>query len=121
MFFRTAQLLARPCVTPQAGSSTVDLETRTASTESLGLLRTRRFGTFGFASLLSNIGTWAQQVAEFQAKACSGTIRVSPYGHRSETLSGCRCPMVDWRKFNDCSSGACKYAGRGPPVRCSRR
>jgi hypothetical protein len=32
--------------------------------QSLGLLRTRRFGTFWFASLLSNIGTWAQQVAE---------------------------------------------------------
>src|SRR4029077_3539358 len=32
--------------------------------ESLGLLATRRFGTFWFASLLSNIGTWAQQVAE---------------------------------------------------------
>jgi MFS family permease len=32
--------------------------------ESLGLLRTRRFGTFWFASLLSNIGTWAQQVAQ---------------------------------------------------------
>ncbi|MBZ5675060.1 MAG: MFS transporter [Acidobacteriia bacterium] len=32
--------------------------------ESLALLRTRRFGTFFFASLLSNIGTWAQQVAE---------------------------------------------------------
>ena len=32
--------------------------------ESLSLLRTRRFGTFCFASLLSNIGTWAQQVAE---------------------------------------------------------
>jgi MFS family permease len=31
---------------------------------SLRLLRTRRFGTFWFASLLSNIGTWAQQVAE---------------------------------------------------------
>jgi MFS family permease len=27
-------------------------------------LRTKRFGTFWFASLLSNIGTWAQQVAE---------------------------------------------------------
>lgn len=33
-------------------------------TESLRLLRTRRFGTFWFASLLSNIGTWAQQVAQ---------------------------------------------------------
>ena len=31
---------------------------------SLALLRTRRFGTFWFATLLSNIGTWAQQVAE---------------------------------------------------------
>lgn len=32
--------------------------------ESLDLLRTRRFGTFWFASLLSNIGTWTQQVAQ---------------------------------------------------------
>src|ERR1039457_5233337 len=32
--------------------------------KSLELLRTRRFGTFWFASLLSNIGTWAQQVAQ---------------------------------------------------------
>lgn len=32
--------------------------------ESLTLLRSRRFGTFWFASLLSNIGTWAQQVAQ---------------------------------------------------------
>ena len=31
---------------------------------SLKLLGTRRFGTFWFASLLSSIGTWAQQVAE---------------------------------------------------------
>jgi MFS family permease len=31
---------------------------------SLHLLFTRRFGTFCFASLLSNIGTWAQQVAQ---------------------------------------------------------
>jgi len=31
---------------------------------SLALLRTRRFGTFWFATLLSNIGTWSQQVAE---------------------------------------------------------
>lgn len=31
---------------------------------SFGLLATRRFGTFWFASLLSSIGTWAQQVAE---------------------------------------------------------
>lgn len=32
--------------------------------EAVGLLRTRRFGTFWFACLLSNIGTWAQQVAQ---------------------------------------------------------
>jgi predicted MFS family arabinose efflux permease len=32
--------------------------------ESLSLLATKRFGTFWFASLLSSIGTWAQQVAE---------------------------------------------------------
>jgi hypothetical protein len=31
---------------------------------SLRLLRTRRFGTFWVANLLSSIGTWAQQVAE---------------------------------------------------------
>jgi predicted MFS family arabinose efflux permease len=31
---------------------------------SLHLLATRRFGSFWFASLLSSIGTWAQQVAE---------------------------------------------------------
>ena len=31
---------------------------------SVRLLWTRRFGTFWFASLLSNIGTWAQQVAQ---------------------------------------------------------
>jgi MFS family permease len=32
--------------------------------ESVRLLATRRFGTLWFASLLSSIGTWAQQVAE---------------------------------------------------------
>ena len=31
---------------------------------SISLLASRRFGTFWFASFLSNIGTWAQQVAE---------------------------------------------------------
>ncbi len=35
-----------------------------AFNESVHLLWTRRFGTFVFASLLSNIGTWAQQVAQ---------------------------------------------------------
>lgn len=37
---------------------------KTTFGESISLLRTRRFGTFWFASLLSNIGTWAQQVAQ---------------------------------------------------------
>jgi MFS family permease len=37
---------------------------RTTLASSLALLRTRRFGTFWFASLLSSIGTWAQQVAQ---------------------------------------------------------
>jgi predicted MFS family arabinose efflux permease len=32
--------------------------------DSLALLQTRRFGTYCFATLLSNMGTWAQQVAE---------------------------------------------------------
>ena len=32
--------------------------------QSIALLLTRRFGTFWFASLLANIGTWAQQVAQ---------------------------------------------------------
>jgi MFS family permease len=32
--------------------------------QALALLGTRRFGTFWFASLLANIGTWAQQVAQ---------------------------------------------------------
>jgi MFS family permease len=32
--------------------------------DSLTLLRSRRFGTFWFASLLSSVGTWAQQVAQ---------------------------------------------------------
>ena len=32
--------------------------------QSVGLLFTRRFGTFWVASFLSNIGTWAQQVAQ---------------------------------------------------------
>jgi MFS family permease len=37
---------------------------KTAFRESLALLMTRRFGVFWVASLLSNIGTWAQQVAQ---------------------------------------------------------
>jgi MFS family permease len=41
-----------------------EAEARKAFAQSLKLLRTRRFGTFWFASLLSSIGTWAQQVAQ---------------------------------------------------------
>ncbi|MGC1459005.1 MAG: MFS transporter [Steroidobacteraceae bacterium] len=41
-----------------------EAEARKAFAQSLQLLRTRRFGTFWFASLLSSIGTWAQQVAQ---------------------------------------------------------
>ncbi|MDE2609676.1 MAG: MFS transporter, partial [Burkholderiales bacterium] len=36
----------------------------TSFRKSMRLLGTRRFGTFWIASLLSNIGTWAQQVAQ---------------------------------------------------------
>ena len=35
-----------------------------AFTDSLQLVRTKRFGTFCLAAFLSNLGTWAQQVAE---------------------------------------------------------
>jgi len=41
-----------------------DLTMNQAFRQSLTLLFSRRFGTFWFASLLSGIGTWAQQVAE---------------------------------------------------------
>jgi MFS family permease len=41
-----------------------DKSSDTTFSESISLLWTRRFGTFWFASLLSNIGTWAQQVAQ---------------------------------------------------------
>ncbi|HUK57636.1 MAG TPA: MFS transporter [Stellaceae bacterium] len=37
---------------------------KSAFAESFDLFLTRRFGTFTAASLLSNLGTWAQQVAE---------------------------------------------------------
>jgi predicted MFS family arabinose efflux permease len=37
---------------------------REALRNSFALLLTRRFGTFWFASLLSSVGTWAQQVAQ---------------------------------------------------------
>src|ERR1700758_4034460 len=36
----------------------------TAFRKSIGLLFSRRFGTFFFATLLSNLGTWAQLIAE---------------------------------------------------------
>jgi len=50
-------------VEPTPGDADSSTVARTFA-ESLLLLRTRRFGTFCFASLLSNLGTWAQQVAE---------------------------------------------------------
>jgi MFS family permease len=40
------------------------LAPRSAFANSIKLLATRRFGTFIIASLLSNMGTWAQQIAE---------------------------------------------------------
>ena len=47
---------ARACTLCQMANTTFS--------ESVKLLKTRRFGTFWFASLLSNIGTWVQQVAQ---------------------------------------------------------
>jgi hypothetical protein len=38
--------------------------TRSPFQKSMRLLWTRRFGTFWVASLLSNMGTWAQQLAQ---------------------------------------------------------
>ena len=40
------------------------MDTTRGFRKSVGLLWTKRFGTFWVASLLSNLGTWAQQVAE---------------------------------------------------------
>jgi len=51
----------RPADRPGPGSAFVS---ESAFRASLRLLGTRRFGTFWFASLLSNVGTWAQQVAQ---------------------------------------------------------
>jgi MFS family permease len=50
-------MTARPAGRPRSGA-------RQTLRASLALLTTRRFGTFWFASLLSSVGTWAQQVAE---------------------------------------------------------
>jgi len=52
-----------PASKPNSAPAPVSSRFRTFR-ESLGLLATRRFGTFWFASLLSSIGTWAQQVAQ---------------------------------------------------------
>jgi len=52
---------------PKSSAPGADARSETAIdafAKSLRLLRTRRFGTFCVASLLSNLGTWAQQVAE---------------------------------------------------------
>jgi MFS family permease len=48
---------------PEAGPQAVP-RPGTPLRQSLELLFTRRFGTFWLASLLANIGTWAQQVAQ---------------------------------------------------------
>src|SRR5579883_553431 len=52
----------RPSLHPPGGDDRSSVSE--ALRGSLRLLFTRRFGTFWFSSLLSNIGTWAQQVAE---------------------------------------------------------
>jgi hypothetical protein len=69
---------------------------------SLSLLGTRRFGTFWFASLLSSIGTWAQQVAEpwllltlgassfLIGLGCGSMIVGTEFDHDSGTGSVCR-------------------------------
>src|SRR5579871_3141042 len=51
----------RPAAHPEPHAKRGPLDT---FGESLRLLRTRRFGTFLVASLLSNLGTWAQQIAQ---------------------------------------------------------
>jgi MFS family permease len=47
-----------------AGSAQPVRRQMTALRKSLSLLFSRRFGTFWFANLLSNMGSWTQQVAE---------------------------------------------------------
>jgi len=49
---------------PVAATATPPALALTTFRASIRLLLTRRFGTFWIASLLSSIGTWAQQVAE---------------------------------------------------------
>jgi len=48
----------------KTSAETAPASTRQVFSQSISLLWTRRFGTFWFATLLSNIGTWAQQVAQ---------------------------------------------------------
>jgi hypothetical protein len=66
-----------------------------AFSQSLGLLRTQRFGTFWFASLLSNIGTRAQQVAEpwllFSLGASPFVIGLDTFVLGVESDTGRRC------------------------------
>ncbi len=66
-FARPPRLCGRlrvDCVrTDRAGARQLNNQ-QIAFRKSLALLFSRRFGTFWFASLLSNIGTWAQQVAQ---------------------------------------------------------
>jgi predicted MFS family arabinose efflux permease len=53
-----------PSGTPPRKPSARGLTVLKTLRESVALLGTKRFGTFWFASLLSSLGTWAQQVAE---------------------------------------------------------
>jgi predicted MFS family arabinose efflux permease len=53
-----------PSGTPPRRPSARGLTILKTLRESIALLGTKRFGTFWFASLLSSLGTWAQQVAE---------------------------------------------------------
>ena len=76
--------------------------------ESIRLLRTKQFGTFCFASLLSNIGTWAQQVAQPWLLLGLGA---SPFvvGLDSFALGA---PVVRWRFRHNWSSTEPGGSGR---------
>jgi predicted MFS family arabinose efflux permease len=61
---RHGALLRMAIATKPQGPIGPSRSAMTTFRKSISLLATRRFGTFWFASLLSSIGTWAQQVAE---------------------------------------------------------
>ncbi len=90
--------------------------------ESLRLLTTERFGTFWIASLLSNLGTWAQQVAEPWLLLTLGASQAGPFiegvesDHQRSSSSSRRKPALVEREL---------LAGVSPPwlrpkVRVSR-